>query len=146
MKTIGPIFVALVVGLAAPAAATGTVRIQQSDNSVQSYTGVVLRIVNKTLTLTSADGVSTVVISGGACDRSTDLVRCTGGGMSLKQGGQDHVIPFKSATFYFNLSDQDEQLPLSTMKLGPHSVIFAARTAKGTYITGNGRLDQVSAK
>lgn len=146
MKLIVLIFAAVFISLIAPAAATGTVRIQQSNNSVQTYTGVMLRIVNRTLTLTSADGVSTVVISGGSCDRESELVRCKGGKLSLKQGGQLHVIRFKSSTFYFNLTDQAQVLPLSTMKVGPHSVMFAATTAKGTYITGNGRLDQEPGK
>jgi hypothetical protein len=37
-------------------------------------------------------------------------------------------------------------LPLSTTKIAAHSVIFAVQTAKGTYITGNGKLDQESAQ
>jgi hypothetical protein len=146
MKTSLPIIAALFVALVAPAAATGTVRIQQHDNSVQTYTGVVMKIVGHTLTLTSADHVSTVVISGASCDSSTELIRCTGGGMSLKQDGVNHVIPFRSATFYFNLTDQDQALPLSTLKVAPHSVVFAARTIKDTYITGNGKLDQEPSK
>lgn len=146
MKPILPLAAGLFLGLVAPAAATGTVRIQQSNDTVQTYTGVKLRIVNKTLVLTSADGVSTVTIGGASCDRSTDLIRCTGGSITLKQAGQLNTIPFRSATFYFNLSDQDRALPLSTMKIGPHSVIFVARTAKGTYITGSGKLDQELSK
>ena len=146
MKSIAAFFAFIFLGLVTPAFATGTVRIQQNDDTVQTYTGVSLRIVNKTLMLTSADGVSTVAISGVRCDRGSDLVRCSGGKMSLKQAGQMHVIPFRSATFYFNLTDQDQTLPLSTMKLGPHSVLFAAKTAKGTYITGQGRLDQEPAR
>jgi hypothetical protein len=137
---------AFVVGLGAPALATGTVRVQQSDGSVQRYTNVELRIVNKTLTLTSADKVSTVVISGASCVHSGDLVRCTGGGLSLRQTGKTHTIPFKTATFYFNPTDQDQSLPLSTVKVGAHSVIFATQTAKGTYINGNGKLDQEPAQ
>jgi hypothetical protein len=146
MKTPLPIMAVLFAALVAPASATGTVRIQQHDNSVQTYTGVVMKIVGRTLTLTSADGVSTVVISGASCDRGTDLIRCTGGGMSLKQDGVNHVIPFRSATFYFNLTDQDQALPLSTLKVAPHSVVFAAHTVKDTYITGSGKLDQEPSK
>src|SRR5215472_16519572 len=143
MRFIAPTLLVLALASTAPAWATGTVRIQQSNDSVQTYTGVVLKIVNKTLTLTSADGVSTVVISGVDCgDINTEqLVRCTGGKMSLQQDGSMNQIPFKRATFYFNLTDQDQMLPLSTMKVAPHSVVFAAQTAKGTFITGDGRLD-----
>lgn len=146
MRMTIPITVVLFAALIAPAAATGTVRIQQHNNSVQTYSGVVMKVTGETLTLTSADGVSTVVINGGHCDRSTDLMQCSGGKMSLRQGGTTHIIPFKTAAFYFNLGGQDQALPLSTMKIGPHSVIFAARTAKDTYITGNGKLDEESTK
>jgi hypothetical protein len=141
VRNTGPLLVALLLALVAPALATGTLKIQQSDNSVQTYTGVSMKIVNHTLMLTSSDKVSTVVISGGDCAKNADLVRCTGGGLTLQQDGKTHVVPFKSATFYFNLTDQDQALPLSTMKVGPHSVVFSAQTAKGTYITGNGTLD-----
>jgi hypothetical protein len=145
MKLIAPATAVLFLSLVAPTLATGTVRIQQSNNSVQTYTGVSMRIVNNTLMLTSADKVSTVVISGGACDHSGDLIACKGGGISLHQDGS-HTIPFRSAMFYFNLTDQDAQLPLSTLKVGANSVMFVAHTAKGTYITGSGRLDQEPAK
>jgi hypothetical protein len=145
MKLTLPALAAIFLGLAVPAAATGTVRIQQNDNSVQTYTGVAMRIVNNTLTFTSADKVSTIVISGGSCDHVGELIDCKGGGMSLHQDGT-HVIPFRNASFYFNLTDQDAPLPLSTIKVDAHSVIFAAHTVKGTYITGSGRLDQGPAK
>ncbi len=141
MKLTTPIFAAFVLALTAPAAAIGTIRIQQADNSVTTYTGVHMRIVNNTLTITSADNVSTVVIAGANCDKSSDLIRCNGGSISLHQDGT-HPIPFRSATFYFNMTDQDQQLPLSTLKVGPHSVIFVAHTKKGTFLTGSGTLDQ----
>lgn len=145
MRLAWPMAVALVLGFTAPAWAAGTVRIQQHNDTVQMYTNVDMRIVNNTLKLTSADGVSTVVISGANCAKTGDLTRCTGGGLSLAQDG-NHPIPFRNATFYFNMSDQDQMLPLSTMKLGPHSVVFSLETAKGTYITGNGTLDRGTAK
>ena len=141
MKLTLPVFATLVLSLAVPAAATGTLRIQQADDSVQTYTGVHMRIVNNTLTITSADKVSTVVISGADCDKGPNLTRCNGGSISLHEDGT-HAIPFRSATFYFNMTDQDQQLPLSTIKVAPHSVIFAAHTKKGTFLTGSGTLDK----
>jgi hypothetical protein len=65
-----------------------------------------------------------------------------GGGFTLFQGGERHLVRFRTATFYFNPTDQDQTLPLSTMKVAAHSVVFALQTAKGTYVTGNGKLDQ----
>jgi hypothetical protein len=133
---------ALVVASTAPAFATGSLKIQQSDNTIQSYTSVNMRIVQKTLMLTSEDKVSTVIISGGSCvDADNGLKRCNAKQLSMDQNGTTHVIPFVNATFYFNLTDGDLMLPLSTVKLAPNSVIFSAKTAKGTYITGSGTLD-----
>jgi hypothetical protein len=146
MKPVGLIVVAFVLGLSAPASATGNVRIQQRDGSVQTYTGVTLKAANKTLTLISADKVSTVVISGANCAHDGAIVRCVGGRFSFLRDGERHTVAFKTATFYFNLTDQDQLLPLSTTKITAHSVIFAVQTAKGTYITGNGKLDQESAQ
>jgi hypothetical protein len=132
---------AMLVVMAAPAYATGTVRIQQHNDTVQNYTGVNMRIVKKTLLLTSEDKISTVEISGGSCTDADGLKRCNAKQLSLQQSGSLHVIPFVSATFYFNLTDQDETLPLSTTKVPANSVLFAAKTIKGTYITGSGKLD-----
>jgi len=154
MRPAAPMVVAFALVLSAayaivpsaPALASGSVQIQQRDGSIQTYTGVTLKVANKTLTLTSADKVSTVAISGADCAPDGAIVRCTGGGFSLLQDGKKHIVPFKSATFYFNPTDQDQLLPLSTAKIGPHSVIFAVQTAKGTYITGNGKLDQEAAQ
>ena len=142
MKAVGLLAIGLVLSLSAPVSATGTVRIQHRNGSVQTYTGVTLKVANKTLTLISADKVSTVAISGADCAPDGAIVRCMGGGFSLLQDGKKHIIAFKTATFYFNRTDQVQQLPLSTMKIGAHSVLFAVQTAKGAYITGNGKLDQ----
>jgi hypothetical protein len=133
---------AAVLLLPASALATGTLRIQQSNNSVQTYSGVVMKLdqKNHALMLTSADKVSTVAITGGHCTPEGKLVRCTGGGFSLRQEGKTYVIPFKSATFYFNLSEQEQASPLAAVR--PHSVVFDIVTRKGTHITGNGKLDE----
>lgn len=142
MKRVGVIVIAFVLALTAHASATGTVRIQQSDGSVQTYTGVTMRVKNKKLIFISADKVSTVVISGADCGLHGVIIRCMGGGFSLLQDEQQHTVPFKAATFYFNPTDRNQELPHSTTKIAAHSVIFAVQTAKGTYITGNGKLDQ----
>jgi hypothetical protein len=132
---------AFVAVATAPAFATGTLKIQQSNNAIQTYTNVGIRIVQKTLMLTSEDKVSTVIISGGSCTDVDGLKRCNAKQLSMEEDGVNHVIPFVHATFYFNLTDSDLTLPLSTVKLAPNSVLFAAKTAKGTYITGTGTID-----
>ncbi|HEY1680128.1 MAG TPA: hypothetical protein VGF98_00610 [Candidatus Tumulicola sp.] len=132
---------ALAVAMTAPAWATGTLKIQQNNNSISTYTDVGIKIVGKTLMLTSADKWSTVIISGGSCVEDNGLKRCNAKQLSMDEDGTPHVIPFVNATFYFNLTDADVMLPLSTIKIAPNSVIFSAKTNKGTYITGSGTID-----
>lgn len=132
---------AFAVATTAPAWATGTLKIQQNNNSISTYTDVGIKIVGKTLMLTSADKVSTVIISGGSCVDDNGLKRCNAKQLSMDEDGTMHVIPFVNATFYFNLTDGELMLPLSTIKIMPNSVIFSAKTAKGTYITGSGTID-----
>jgi hypothetical protein len=132
---------ALALATTAPAWATGTLKIQQNNNSISTYTDVGIKIVGKTLMLTSADKWSTVIISGGSCVDDNGLKRCNAKQLSMDEDGTMHVIPFVNATFYFNLTDADVMLPLSTIKIAPNSVIFSAKTIKGTYITGSGSID-----
>jgi hypothetical protein len=132
---------ALAMATTAPAWATGTLKIQQNNNSISTYTDVGIKIVGKTLMLTSADKWSTVIISGGSCVEDNGLKRCNAKQLSMDEDGTMNVIPFVNATFYFNLTDADVMLPLSTIKIAPNSVIFAAKTIKGTYITGSGTID-----
>ncbi len=87
MRLRGLIVAGFVLALSAPALATGNVRIQQSDGSVQTYTGVTMKVANKKLTFISADKVSTVVISGASCGHRGDLIVCNGGGFTFTHEG-----------------------------------------------------------
>ena len=96
MRPVGQIGAAFAVLLSAamaivpsaPASATGSVRIQQREGSVKTYNGVTLKVANKKLKLTSADKVSTVVISGAKCAHRGVIIRCMGGGFSFAQEGR----------------------------------------------------------
>ncbi len=129
------------LSLPVAAPAKGTVRIQQVDNLVQTYSDVNIFLLGKKLMLTSSDNVSTIVIGGSRCVPMEELFHCTGGGLSVIRNGLTYTLPFKSASFYFNLTDRPQPLSLSSTKVGARSVLFVAQTSKGTYITGNGRLD-----
>jgi hypothetical protein len=143
MKGSAAVLTALLLLTTVPAGAKGLVRIQQSNGSVKTYSGVGMRLTRHSLSLTSPDGVSTLVVAGGACAyvTGTQVERCSGGHMTFRQGGQTHPIRSESMSFYFNLTDTPQALSLSTTKVGPRSVLFVFRTAKGTYVTGNGQLD-----
>ncbi|HEV8021220.1 MAG TPA: hypothetical protein VGP41_08180 [Candidatus Lustribacter sp.] len=147
MRLFGLMLAACMLAVAAPAFATGTVRIQQRDGSVKTYPSVILKLDGSwSLALTSADKVSTVVLSGGNCTPAGDIVRCSGGRLSFHQDGRNHAVPFKTATFYFNLTDRQQPLSSSATKIAPNSVSFAVTTAKGTSLTGSGKLDQEPAR
>jgi len=150
----GLLAVGFVLLLPVSALASGTIRIQQHDKSAETYVGVVMKVKANTLELTSPDGVSTVAVavSGASCWPTNGVVYCAGGAMSLHQGGKVHDIPLKAAKFYLNSTDQEQSADplagvLSTAgcqvvsKVGPHSVVFALLTEKGTHIVGNGKLD-----
>jgi hypothetical protein len=142
MKAAGFILIALFLVSGRPASASGQVRIQQSDGSIKTYTGVTMKVANNALTLISPDKVTTVKINAANCTHSGDLVSCSATSISFTQDGQTHAVPFKVATFYFNPTNQEQQLALSTTKIAAHSVLFAVQTAKGTVINGDGKLDE----
>ncbi|HTJ27410.1 MAG TPA: hypothetical protein VMA36_14710 [Candidatus Limnocylindria bacterium] len=123
-----------------PALALGTVRIQQSDASVQNYPDVTMRLTDAALLLTSADRVSTLLVSRTNCVPDGTLVRCSPTRVVLQKGGKSYPIDMASATLYLNLRDTDEPLSFSSLRLAPSSVLLTIRTHKGTYITGSGRF------
>lgn len=135
MRPNALIIAVFVLALAAPAFASGTVRIRQSDGSLKTYPGVTLKLDGGwSLALTSADKVSTLVLSDGSCTPAGDGVRCTGGKLSFHQDGRTRAVPFKTAWFSFNLMNN------------ANSVSMAVTTAKGTHLTGSGKLDGVPAR
>jgi hypothetical protein len=154
LRALGLLVVGFALFLPASAFATGTIRMQQHDKSVETYAGVVMKIKANMLELTSPDGVSTVEVGviGGDCAPTNGVVYCTGGKMSLLQHGKMNVIPLKAAKFYVNSTNQEQSsdalagvlsaagCPVAS-KVGPHTVVFAVLTQKGTHIIGNGKLD-----
>ena len=135
----------LVVAQTAVASAAGTVRIQQTNGKVKTYAGVILKVAHGSLSMMSADKVSTVVVGGADCLPAGGITRCMGGNIVFMQDGRQHKITGTSSTFYVNSTDQDLTLPSSTTKIAAHSVVFAMETAKGTDVTGSGKLDNAGA-
>jgi hypothetical protein len=133
--------IALTFAAAAPAAAKGTVRVQQSDASVQTYADVALRLTPQVLRLTSADGVSTLVVARTACVAEGSLERCSPSRVMLDRDGKEYPLRFASATLYLNLTPSEQPLSFSSRRLSPSSMLLAIRTNKGTYLSGSGHLD-----
>ncbi|HEU5481445.1 MAG TPA: hypothetical protein VFU90_16480, partial [Candidatus Tumulicola sp.] len=73
--------------LGLPAAAEGTARIQQADGTVNVYQHVKIQLVQKSLTMTTADGKGTMIIYRAACSFQGDVMSCLPTGITLVQSG-----------------------------------------------------------
>lgn len=137
------ILVALGVALPVRVNADGTARVQQSDGSVQLYSGVRLRLNGEKLFLRSPDQKGTLEILEGACSFVGELQRCLPYSMTLLQHGASHVIALDRGTVYLNLTDSVHHLRYSSQRIPPHGVLVAFRTFHGTYVSVRGTLDEV---
>ena len=123
--------------------AAGTVSIQQRDGTTKVYKNVHIRIGNESMTLTSADGVGTLVLGKAACTKEGDLIRCIPYDATLEQGGQATHIPLAMGTVWLNPSSSPQTLSHSTAKLQPRGVLMSIRTHAGTYVSLSGTVDEV---
>jgi hypothetical protein len=123
--------------------AKGTVTVQQSDGSTQTYKNVTIRIANKTLRVTTADGVGTLVIDKAACSYVGNLQMCLPYSMTLDQGGGTHPLDFQRGTVYVNLTDSNQPLAQSSLQLPPNGILLSLTTKVGTIVNMSGTVDQV---
>ena len=139
--------VAIIAGSAfgaAPAHAHGTVRVQQSDGSTQTYSDVNIRIVKgKAMIVSSADGVGKLIIDNAACSYVGDLLRCLLNGVTLDQHHEKKQLELEQGTLYVNFTGQRIDLPLSTQSVRPQGVVLAYRTMRGTSVSLHGTIDEL---
>jgi len=126
-----------------PALATGTMRVQQHDGSVQTYTDVRIRILDDEMTITSNDGKGTVVIGKAACTKTGELIRCLPYDATLEQNGNAAHIVLKTGTVWLNPSSTSQTLAHSSQQLAPHGVLLAVTTKAGTYVSLTGIIDEI---
>jgi hypothetical protein len=133
-----------IAGGLASADAEGVARVQQSDNSVQQYPNVTIRVVKpKALTVTTADGKGTLILDQAACSYSGELQRCLLTHASLRQSGVTKDLDFDKGTVYVNLTEATQPLSHSSATLRPKGVLVAIRSKVGTFITVTGTIDEV---
>jgi hypothetical protein len=125
----------------APAGATGTVRVQQSDGTVKLYENVSIHFRHGHLRLTSADGKGTLIIDHSACSFINEIERCLPLDVKLDQDGAVHAMQLADGQVFVNSSDSTQQLTFSSHTMEPHSVYVTIRTQRGTYITAKGTID-----
>jgi hypothetical protein len=123
--------------------AHGVTRVQQKDGSVQFYQNVRLSLHGQTLWIASADHKGALEVVDGACSFVGELRRCLPYSVTLHQHGTKHVIALDRGTVFINLSGIPQALHHSSKTLAPGSVLVVLHTAKGTYISVQGKLDEV---
>jgi len=128
---------------ASAAHAKGTVTVQQSDGSTQTYNNVSIVIAHKTLKVTTADGVGTLVIDKAACSYVGNLQMCLPYSMTLDQGGGSHPLDFQRGTVYVNLTDSKQPLSQSSMQLPANGILLSLTTKIGTIVNLTGTIDKV---
>jgi hypothetical protein len=127
----------------APAGATGTMRVQQSNGTVQVYHDVLIRVAQRTLRIGSKDRKGVLVIDRAACTYAGAVMRCLPSTMKLEQSGQTKEIQLITGTIYVNLTDDTQQLHHSSTQLAPHDILLALQTKRGTYVSVHGHIDEV---
>jgi hypothetical protein len=134
---------ALVVSTTAIAAATGTIRVQQSDGDVKTYQNVKIRVANQTLWITSADGKGTIVVGKAACDEVGALIRCLAYDATVVQNGRTLHVPLATGTVIVNPTKVPQQLSHSSTQLPPRGILLTAESRRGTWVTMKGTIDEV---
>ena len=125
----------------ANASAFGVVDVQRSDGTTSTYSGAMITFVGKTLHIRSADAKGTMVIERDACSYRGPIVMCLPPRFLLRQDGSDRPINLESGTVYLNLTNRTQQLPLSSQRLSPRSILLSVHTQRGTSINVKGTID-----
>ncbi len=145
MRTIAlPFLAAIACGLASvPVWAEGTITIQHYNGAINTYNDVAIKVIHSALYVTSADGKGTIVFNRAACSYQGDTYVCLPTSVTLVQSGSAELVDLSNGTIYANMTDQPQQLSLSSQHLPPHSILLSITTKKGTYINLSGTIDKV---
>jgi hypothetical protein len=138
-----PVILALFIFGVAQAGATGTVRVQQHDGTVQTYDGVSIRVKHNTIRIGSKDQKGVMVIDRAACSYVGDLIRCLPTSFRLEQTGQTKTIDLVDGLIYANLTGTPQQMTLSSKQMQPKSLMLQLQTLHGTYISVRGQIDVI---
>lgn len=125
------------------AQAKGTMRVQQSDGSVQVYDNVNLAVSGRSLQITTADKKGTLIVTDAACTLVDNVLRCLPQTVRLRQNGEKQ-LDFARGTVYFNTTDAQQQLTRSSTQIPPNGVLASLVSPRGTYVTLSGTLDSTS--
>lgn len=128
---------------AGAANAKGTVVIHHYTGRVNTYREVSIKVLHGALFVTTKDGKGTLVIHRAACSYQGKLLVCFATSATLVQSGHTTPLDLKTGTVYLNDTNEPQPLVLSATRVPPHSVLLSLTTDRGTYVSLNGRMDQV---
>lgn len=129
---------------AAVAEAAGTVRVQQTNGTVQLYHDVSIRVTHRVLRITTSDGKGTLIIDQAACSYVGDIQKCLPTSVKLAQNGTTRPLTLKTGTVYVNTTGQNEQLAYSSEQIPPNGILLALQTQVGTYVSLDGTIDEIT--
>jgi hypothetical protein len=134
---------AAIAATAAPAGASGTALVQHKDGTTKIYRDVSIQIRNEELSLTTADGVGTLVIGKAACTKVDELVKCIPYDATLYQHGWKDRVALQSGTVWFNPTAAPQPLSGSSAHMPPHGIMLSITSKAGTYVSLTGTVDEV---
>jgi hypothetical protein len=126
-----------------PAGATGTINIQRTNGTKNTYRDVKIKIFSGSLFLTSDDGNGTIVVTRAACSYQGAIMVCFPTAATLVQEGESNALNLKNGTIYLNATGDAQQMTRSTAKIPANSVLLALTLKDGTFIDVRGRIDEV---
>jgi hypothetical protein len=143
LPAIAALALSFAAGAAQPAAAHATVMIQERGGTMRQYAHASIDIVrHQSLTITSPDGMDSIIIHHAACNFAGELERCLPYDVAVNKHGTTHMLELDRGTVYINRSDAPLPLRHSSSALAPHSIMLTLRTQIGTVISVTGRIDK----
>ena len=143
-----PVFAGMVAmlfcaSMPGPARASGTINIHHKNGAVNRYNDVEIKVLSGSLFLTTDDGDGTIVVTRAACAYQGNIIVCLPTLAALVQDGETSPLDLKTGTIYLNYTGVSQPLSRSSAKLPANSTMLALTLTNGTYITLQGRIDQV---
>jgi hypothetical protein len=133
----------LALATASGASAQGTITIQHSGQSAETYERVAVKVIHNTLNVTSEDGKGTLIVTQAACFYQKELFVCLPTAITLVNPGSVHALDLHRGTIYSNMTDGMLTLPHSTTQIPPRGIVMSLLSGKGTYINLVGKIDKV---
>jgi len=116
----------------------------QPDGTLETYPDVTIKILHNALYVTSDDGEGTLVITRAACSYQGQIMVCLPTGVTLVQSGTAKPLDLTTGTVYLNLTQDPQQLAMSSQQLPARSILLSMSTKRGTYVGVTGRIDSVT--